>query len=328
MDRPAPEIDALVEVLRDEHGPDVRLASEPETKSEGFDSAIHLVDLAGESLPPAWRQPLVLRIKSDAARADEAHREQRIHDWLIARGYPAPAMLAVFDPGTLSDRPVQVLARASGPLLLDAVLRRPWSARKALRLLAHLQARLHSLPVDGFPTDGDLLDRRLRLVQVTVERLDDPALRSGLERIESLAPRLRAGPTAVCHGDFHPLNVLADAVTATVIDWTDAGLGDPNGDVARTALLFDMASIVATKPIERMILGAVGPVLGRVYLRLYARQAPLDLERLALWRPVHLLHGWAQAASVGAGDVSPESVDALRQRFVRALAEVSVNPSA
>ena len=33
------------------------------------------------------------------------------------------------------------------------------------------------------------------------------------------------GPHVVCNGDFHPLNVMVDGDRASVIDWTDAGLG-------------------------------------------------------------------------------------------------------
>lgn len=144
MDAHAPEITALVDRLRAEHGSDVGLAAPPTTDDEGFDSAIHLLELTDASLPPAWRRPLVVRVKADPERADEALREREIHRWLVARDYPAPEILAVFRPGELTDLPVQVMARAPGILLADAFLRRPWTARRLLRRLARLQAELHA----------------------------------------------------------------------------------------------------------------------------------------------------------------------------------------
>jgi Phosphotransferase enzyme family len=41
----------------------------------------------------------------------------------------------------------------------------------------------------------------------------------------------------LCHGDFHPLNVLGEASQPFVIDWPDACRGDPTGDVCRSYLL-------------------------------------------------------------------------------------------
>ena len=41
----------------------------------------------------------------------------------------------------------------------------------------------------------------------------------------------------LCHGDFHPINVLGDAARPFVIDWPDACRGDPAADVCRSYLL-------------------------------------------------------------------------------------------
>ena len=41
----------------------------------------------------------------------------------------------------------------------------------------------------------------------------------------------------LCHGDFHPANVLEERDGPVVIDWTLAARGHPAADVARTRLL-------------------------------------------------------------------------------------------
>ena len=116
-------------------------------------------------------------------------------------------------------------------------------------------------------------------------------------------------PAVACHGDFHPLNVLVDAESSWVLDWTDAGLGDRHGDVARTALLFKVAAIVADGRAERGALRVAGPWMARRYLRDYERHAHLDPKRLALWEPVHLLHGWSQVVGLHAGQFSENESD-------------------
>ncbi len=333
---PAPVVAALLALGRRRWGTDVALAEPSTSITEGFDSEIHLVRLTGPGLPAAWQQPLVLRVKADADRLEEAQQEAEVQGWLADAGFPAPRVLAVHPPGELGPGAVQVMERAPGRMLLDALKARPWTARRSIGRLAEVHARLHALPADGFPSTDDLLDRRLRLTRHVAAALDDGALGRGLVRIEALADRLRDAAPSVCHGDFHPLNVLVDGDRLSVIDWTDAGLGDRHGDVARTLLLFELAAIAGGNQVERAALRVLGPLLGRRYRRGYERHAPLDPRRLALWTPVHLLHGWSQARALHAGlferaagahddrveRVPPALVVELERRFDAAVAAV------
>ena len=105
----------------------------------------------------------------------------------------------------------------------------------------------------------------------------------------------------VCHGDFHPLNVMVDGERASVIDWTDAGLGPREADVARTALLFHIAAIAANCAVERAVLKVAGPASSRRYLRTYEAGRPLDADRMRVWEVLHAVHGWAQVEMLHAG---------------------------
>ena len=330
------EVAALVARLGERFGGGVALAEPATSKGEGFDSDVYLVRFSGAALPDEWRRPLVLRVKSDAERLEEAQLEAATQAWLADRGYPAPRVLEVFAPGALVDRPAQVMERAPGALMLDRVVSKPWRALGAVRQLASLHVQLHTMATDDFPAGDDLLDRRLRLPRHAAEELGNEALRAGLDRVVALAPRLRDSPPSVCHGDFHPLNVLLDGDRAMVIDWTDAGIGDRHGDVARTLVLFDVAAIAASNAAERLALRAAGPRLGNMYRRAYQRALPLDPDRVNLWKPVHLLHGWSQVLSLHAGlfdrgvdhddrhdRVPPAMVTELERRFQAALAHAS-----
>lgn len=291
----------LVDWLRGRFGPDVELDEVSETSGAGFDSEIHFVSLAGSDVPEDWRGPLVLRIKPDVDRYDIALREMAIQNWCTEAGLPVPQVLEVLEPGQPFDRPTQVMERAPGVMLLDVLLSSPWRFRSLMGELAGLHAMVHRVDPEGFPPGDDLLDRRLALTRYTAEHLDHEPLRRALADVEAIAPRLRGGLPTVCHGDFHPLNVVVGPAGLQLIDWTDAGVGDRHGDVARTLLLFSVAWLAAGSPAERLALRAAGPILGRAYRRAYRRQLDLDEERVALWKPVHLLHGWSQAIGVKEG---------------------------
>ena len=310
----------------------VEVVGTPGTNTGGFDSAIYFVQYSGATLPGDWQQPLVVRVKPRHDAIGAARVEAACHEWLADCGYPVPRMLEVLDPDVVAPRPTQVMVRAPGRMLFDAVKHEPWTTRRRLNQLAGLHVELHRLPVDGFPETADLVDRRLALPRGVAAGFDDPALSAALQQVEELVPRLRAAPVSVCHGDFHPLNVVVDGTSASVIDWSDAGIGDRHADVARTILLFELAGIATTKRFERSVLNIVGPFVAKAYGRAYERLLPLDAERLALWRPAHLIHAWAQTLGAHAGRFDDDGglaarlpkglLDGLQRRFAAAIAAV------
>ena len=323
---------ALRDVLVERHGGPIEIVGTPGSNGDGFDSAIYFVRFAGAGLPEPWTAPLVVRVKSRADQTAIAHREARTHDWLYDRGYPVPRVLDVFEPGALGPLPAQVIERAPGVVAIDAVKRAPWTFARTTRALGGLHTKLHRLPTAGFPDDDDLLDRRLSLPRRVVAEGGDDALGDALARVEALAPRLRDAPAVVCHGDFHPLNVLVEDGAMSVIDWSDAGLGDRHGDVARTLLLFEMSRLAAKSRAERAVLRRVGPFGARSYRRAYEAELALDAERLALWRPVHLVQAWAQAIGATtavfddgalAARLPPNLLGDLQAMYAEAIAAVS-----
>ncbi|WP_214855352.1 phosphotransferase family protein [Exiguobacterium sp. s166] len=61
------------------------------------------------------------------------------------------------------------------------------------------------------------------------------------------------GGTALCHGDFHPYNLLLVKEELYVIDWMDASIGNPLMDVARTFLLIRYGGRMSLRnPAERI----------------------------------------------------------------------------
>lgn len=334
--------DAVGRWLAGRHDGRVDLLGRPTTAGDGYDTAVSFVRYGGTVLPPEWRRDLVLRVHPTADRSALARHEAAAQNWCADRGYPAPRVLAVFDAGDLVDLPLQVVERAPGRTMLAATLRAPWATRRVIRRLASLHADLHDLAPASFPAPPDaaggtpltLAARRLRPVPGWISQLPSATaapLADALERVTATLPALDTEDPRVCHGDFHPLNVLlAGDGAAAVIDWTDVAVGDPHGDVARTALLFEVAHVASTSPVERAVLGAGAGWMRRTYLESYRRRRSLDDDRLRQWEAVHCLHGWGQVsalhaglfpgASRAAGSVPPALAGWLERRFEAALA--------
>lgn len=102
-----------------------------------------------------------------------------------------------------------------------------------------------------------------------------------LEILESLPAGDR-----LCHGDFHPANVLRDDRQCTVIDWSTAARGDPAADVARTCLLLKESALPddmsqTTRALLRLSRG----IVASRYLRSYDPASSMQ-ARIARWTPV------------------------------------------
>jgi aminoglycoside phosphotransferase (APT) family kinase protein len=117
--------------------------------------------------------------------------EARTMAYLHQQGYPVPAVEELSDDGT-----ELVMERIEGRSMVDAIARSPWSVRRLAKTLAELHARLH---------------------EITAPRFLGPAPVGAGDRI--------------VHMDLHPLNVMIGPKGAVVIDWSNAGAGDPRVDV-------------------------------------------------------------------------------------------------
>jgi aminoglycoside phosphotransferase (APT) family kinase protein len=99
---------------------------------------------------------------------------------------------------------------------------------ECLQALARLHARIHIHPA----REIDGLKSRLATRIAGTKLLDEP-------RKQILLGRLAGMPDGdrLCHGDFHPINVLGQNSLPMVIDWADASCGEPAADVCRSYLL-------------------------------------------------------------------------------------------
>jgi aminoglycoside phosphotransferase (APT) family kinase protein len=272
--------------------------------SGGFDTDIFAFRLSGA--PPALSGPLVLRVLAPHHDPLRALRERAIQNAVADMGFPAPrAPLASADPGILGGA-FLVMERCPGRPLLAA--RRLGIA--ALLVGTHL--RLHAL--DPSPLLGALdqavpgssalvsLDGHLGQLQARVGR-----------NLHGLAPAMRwlldhrpgpGGPRAICHGDFHPQNLLCDGRQITaVLDWPNVLVADPAYDVAATRVILEQTPLEVL-PVSRPVRWAVGAarrLLVALYLRGYRRRRPLGAGALAYGEALACMRGLVRAAEHRAG---------------------------
>jgi aminoglycoside phosphotransferase (APT) family kinase protein len=94
---------------------------------------------------------------------------------------------------------------------------------------------------------------------------------------------------AICHGDFHPLNVLLDGGEVSgVLDWAWAKIDDPAWDVGATVALFTQGPL-DLPGILQGIAAAVRRWLIASYLHAYARLRTLDRDAVRYYEALRCL---------------------------------------
>ena len=92
----------------------------------------------------------------------------------------------------------------------------------------------------------------------------------------------------ICHGDFHPLNVLVTGHEVTgVVDWGWVVIAQPALDVGATVALLAHGPV----DVPRLALPLVRVVrrwIVRRYLRAYASVRPLDLDEVRYFEALRL----------------------------------------
>ena len=243
-------------------------------RSLGYDEVEALEPVVGGWETSLWRfvtpdgERHALRVYPGPQHARGARNEEAALRACMAAGVPAPAVEA---SGQWEGRPALVLSWCPGRTCLAAMLRRPWSIWRIGLALGRQQARIHRVPPPS----------------VLLEGAPDCWLAKGTLQCPEIFARVRRmalSTGSLIHLDYHPLNVLTDKGRITgILDWPNAGAGDPRADFARTAVLL----LVASSPPgpSRPVVGAARRLFYLAWRRGYASEGGLlgDLAPLMAW---------------------------------------------
>src|SRR5262249_47563068 len=128
--------------------------------------------------------------------------------------------------------------------------------------------------VPGLPSQREELARRIQGALAVSEGIREQAL----ERLDQLPDG-----DALCHGDYHPDNVLMTRTGPIIIDWGGACSGYPLADVAQTELLLQVGD-PPSPWVNQWFLGSARVLVRQAYVRRYLRLRPASRADLAAWR--------------------------------------------
>ena len=195
------------------------------------------------------------------ARPENVYREADLQRFAYDAGLPVPAV-----------RGVRVFGDGSVALDMDYIEGYPilgedmneGQIAESIRAMVKLQRRVHRIYAAGLPELTENLERRI--INADAKYID------GAQKVKLLAllSRLENNSDNLCHGDFHPLNILFNGAGLWIIDWVDATAGDPLADACRTYL----------------ILKQHAPQISELYLQQFNNETGAAREDVLAWLPV------------------------------------------
>jgi hypothetical protein len=144
--------------------------------------------------------------------------------------------------------------------------------------MVQLHAAIHSCSGNGLMS----LKERLSANIVKAKGPDESLKTSLLRKLSTLPDGDR-----ICHGDFHPLNIVGKGAAALVVDWLDACRGPPAADVCRTYLLLRKKS----------------PEAAQQYVRTYAAVRGVYADDIMVWLPLVAAARLAENVPEESGDL-------------------------
>jgi Phosphotransferase enzyme family len=250
----------------------------------------------------AWGDGKILRLLRSGFSPVALDNEVRALGLAHGCGVPVP------QPGERADvdgRSGVVLQRIEGTDLLTELGRAPWTVVRAGRMCGVVHAQMHACRVE----EGRLPALKQRLGRQLSSSLVPPDLAAlARERLQTLLDG-----DALCHGDFHPANVMRSPKGPVVIDWPNAMRGAPEGDVARTLLLLGAGEPQNPSAMMRVLTKVGRSLFIWLYLGSYKRTRPLDKTEVRRW-----------ALPITVGRLA-EDIDEERERLLRRIEKLRVS---
>ena len=218
-----------------------------------------------------WNESQVVKLFRDSFPAAAARRELQNTEAVVRAGVAAPTPCGEV---TLDGRIGLVFENVHGPTMLRSLSSRPWTLVRAARTLAGLHADMHERLAPALPPLKESLSRSIG---------DAPGLSQSARDTALQALDAQPDGASICHGDFHPDNVLMSGSGPVIIDWSTATRGDPRADLARTTMMLSLASVPPGTP-GRARIALLRSIFHRLYLRRYLRLRPGSRRQMEGWR--------------------------------------------
>ena len=209
----------------------------------------------------AWEAGKVVKLYRPGFGTEDADYEAKIATAVQESGVACPRF---YEQAEVEGRPGLIYERIDGIPMSEMVLKAPWRIPALARRMAVLHRQMHQPKIDTpLPIQREKYTRRIEHSHI----LPAPLKSRLLEAYTKIPDENR-----LCHGDFHPGNILSTAEKDLAIDWIDVSVGHPFGDVARTSILL-LGMSATSNPLLRLVVDWFHSTYLRTYFASGGNQA-------------------------------------------------------
>ncbi len=243
-------------------------------------SELHKIAEGQEAEIFEWEGGTVLRLMRTHYGPESVELQARALNAAHSAGVAVPIP---GDTTTVDGRHGLVMERIDGPDLLTLLGNKPWHIWSAGTTTGELQAEIHKVAApEGLPN----LKEALKLLIESSDRVPPEMATFALDLLAELPDGDR-----LCHGDFHPGNIIKTTDRNVIIDWSNVASGDPAADYARSLLLIRLGEPPPGASFVIRILANVGRgVLGTAIRSGYRRHRKLDEDLVRRWEVPVMAH--------------------------------------
>ncbi len=220
-----------------------------------------------------WENSQILKLFYDWFQLDNIEHERQISQAVHDSGLPVPSVGEIIRE---NNRNGLMYERIEGKSMLEMLQLRPWNIFRYARRMAELHAEMHASAIQvNVPGQRERIKEKISRVEIL-----SIAVRS---KILTALEHMPNG-NRLCHGDFHPGNIMVTEQGGIIIDWADATLGNPLADLARTSIIIlgsadagGNRNLLARAPVQ---------IFHRTYLRHYFSLHPGGESEYSNWLPI------------------------------------------
>lgn len=202
--------------------------------------------------------------------------EMQVNKLLISKHLDIPIP---FEIKEVDERKGIVFEKLNGPTLLKKIISNPFSFKRLAKDFTCLHLGLQK-SIEGLKDNSELLINNIKNAPFLSSEEKDFLI--------DFTEKLPKGDK-VCHGDFHPDNVIISNKKLYVIDWMTATSGNPISDIARTSILFKYAYLPEEKSfIEKFIVNKTKNKFYKLYIKTIINNSNYSEEEILKWEIPHL----------------------------------------
>lgn len=220
-----------------------------------------------------WGENEILKLFKQKFPCEGVDKEYQVSKSVELLGLPVPKVGRMIE---LEGRKGIIYERITGTSLLDLIMKNPVAVANYTKLMAELHYKMHQCNATELPKYKEALEWNIRHTDL----LKEEQRLAILDRLEHLPEG-----DVLCHGDFHPGNIITEMDRSVILDWMTATSGNPVADVARTVLLLKDAAIPENIPLVfKLLISLARKRMATSYLKRYLQLSGITKEDIDAWR--------------------------------------------